>query len=199
MYIPNKYIVKDPSLIQQYISENPFGTLINHNGEKSIATHTIFRLIDNKLYSHISIANEQKEGLVNQELLAIFMQKHAYISSSWYDHINVPTWNYIAVHVYGKARILNKSETLDLLNDLTAHYETGRENAFHIDKMSQQSLDSHLKGLIAFEMSMDKIEATWKLSQNRDEKNLKQIIQKLKEESDPLSYAIAEEMEKLSR
>ena len=77
MYIPNKSIVKDPSLIQQYISENPFGTLINHNGEKSIATHTIFRLIDNKLYSHISIANEQKEGLVNQELIAVFMQKNA--------------------------------------------------------------------------------------------------------------------------
>jgi transcriptional regulator len=198
MHIPSKYIVKDTKLIQHYITENPFGTLVSQNQKECIATHTIFRLHEDKLWGHISVVNEQKEAIKNgQELLAIFMQNHSYISSSWYDHINVPTWNYIAVHIYGKARVLDDNQTLNLLNDLTDHYEKGRENAFSIDKMSDKSLKSHLKGLIAFEMSMDRIEASWKLSQNRDEKNYKEIIKKLKTEKDPLAHAIAEEMEKL--
>lgn len=199
MHIPKNYIIKDPKIIHEYISENPFATLVSHNGEKCIATHTIFRLHNNKLYSHISNVNEQKDAIDNQELLAIFMAKHSYISSSWYDHINVPTWNYIAVHVYGKANILDESKTIDLLNDLTNHYEIGRKNAFNIHKMTKKSLDSHLKGLVAFEMSMDRIEASWKLSQNRDKKNFAQIIEKLKEEGDLLSIAIAEEMEKIKK
>ena len=64
-------------------------------------------------------------------MLIIYQGAHAYVSSSWYEKENVPTWNYQAVHLYGEATVLNEQETIDGLKTLLTKYEQNRENQFY--------------------------------------------------------------------
>ena len=130
--------------------------------------------------------------------MAVFSGPHAYISSSWYDHENVPTWNYIAVHVYGTIRILNYDETVASLKKLVDKYETQSENPIRIEDLSEKTM-RQARGIVAFEMEITSIEATKKLSQNRDSKNYQNIISELEKTNDNQSISVANEMKKCPR
>ena len=129
MFIPDIYKNENKEEIEQFIRENGFAILVNQTNGKFWATHIPLILdIDNDgkliLVGHISKENPQGESFKNNtEILAIFSGPHAYISSSWYDHENVPTWNYTAVHVYGKVKILNLEESIQSLKKLVDKYE----------------------------------------------------------------------------
>ena len=199
MYIPKIHKSPNDDEVLNYIRTNGFGTLISSLGERNIATH-IPLMLESKgdkhfLLSHISVANEQKACFDGkQELLAIIMNDHAYISSSWYDHVNVPTWNYIAVHLYGKANILEGETLLTSLNDLVNKYEDNRPDRFYIEQMSDRMLKAHLKGIVGFRMSIDKVEACYKLSQNRNDKDFHNVISHLEQNDDTPSKNVAAEM-----
>ncbi|MBK5280316.1 MAG: FMN-binding negative transcriptional regulator, partial [Bacteroidia bacterium] len=150
-----------------------------------------------KLSGHVARGNKQwKEWSSETEVLAIFSGPHTYISSSWYDHENVPTWNYIAVHVYGKLKILSDQELLQSLKDLTNKYEKQSEKPVTVEKMNPNYVKKEMLGIVGFEIEITKIEGTYKLSQNRDAKNHETIISELKKRNDPSSTAIAQEMKK---
>ena len=129
MYIPEYYKNENRPEIEAFLKANAFGILVNVIDGKPWATHVPLELVecpDGKrfLVAHISRENEQWKGLSpDEEVLAIFSGPHAYISSSWYDFEGVPTWNYSAVHVYGKPRILDESETIASLKALVDKYE----------------------------------------------------------------------------
>ncbi len=125
------------------------------------------------------------------------MQSHAYISSSWYDHVNVPTWNYIAVHIYGKAEKIEGEELINSISDLVDQYEEGRKGRFRLSQFSESERRAHLNGLVGFRMSIDRVEAAFKLSQNRKENDYQEIIRQLQESGIQLDQSIAEEMKKL--
>lgn len=203
MYVPAMFKITDTEIVEAHIKKNSFATLVSHSSENRLtATHIPLHFSQLKgnslLTGHISIANEQKEALQKgQDVMAIFMQDHAYISSSWYDHVNVPTWNYIAVHVYGKCRILEGAELYESINQMVNHYEEGREGRFHLHHFEEKELKAHLNGVVGFEMSLDRIEAAFKLSQNRKDNDYQEIIRQLSESKDPLQLHIAEEMKKL--
>jgi transcriptional regulator len=146
---------------------------------------------------HLSRANPQWKTFDDEsEVLTIFSGPHAYISSSWYDHENVPTWNYIAVHIYGKIRIIEGAELLDSLNQLVDKYEASSRQPVSMEGMSKQFVEQSLKGLVGFEILITNIEASYKLSQNRDQKNQLAIIAELEKRNDPRSLSIAAEMKK---
>ncbi len=202
MYVPKIHRAKNEKDVLEYLRIHRFATLVSQHKGRIIATHIpmVLTHIDEQpfLLSHISVANEQKTSFDNeQELLAIFMTTHSYISSSWYDHINVPTWNYIAVHVYGKARIIEGDELEEALTELVDIYEDGRKDRFKISDMPDKMKKAHLKGLVGFQMSMDKIETAHKLSQNRNDKDYFNIIEELEKEEDPGSADVARAMKKL--
>jgi transcriptional regulator len=132
---------------------------------------------------------------VNDEVLAIFSGAHSYISSSWYDHENVPTWNYLAVHVYGKLTIYNHEQAVDSLKRLVDKYEAKSKNPIRIEDLSSKTM-REARGIIAFEIEITAIEAQKKLSQNRDDKNYKNIISELEKTNDNQAIAIANEMKK---
>src|SRR5688500_16920562 len=129
-------------------------------------------------------------------MLVIFNGTHAYISSSWYDHENVPTWNYIAVHVYGTIKIIEGEKLLQALKNLVDRYEQKSANPVSVEKMSEKFLSREIKGIIGFEIEIEEIHSAYKLSQNRDEKNHTNIINELEKRDDSHSAAIAEEMKK---
>src|SRR5690349_18720896 len=107
MYTPKIYQDNNPASIRKFIHENGFGILVSITGGQLWATHIPIMLSDDgtKLIGHVSRGNKQWKDFGTQEVLTIFSGPHTYVSSSWYDHENVPTWNYLTVHVYGTIRI----------------------------------------------------------------------------------------------
>jgi transcriptional regulator len=138
MYTPEIYKNEDPESIRAYLKENSFGILINQTHGKLCATHIPIELeinADRKeiLQGHISKLNPQAEGFAeNDQVLAVFTGPHSYISSSWYDHENVPTWNYIAVHVYGRIKIVDEATSIEQLKKLVDKYEANSENPIRV-------------------------------------------------------------------
>jgi len=124
-------------------------------------------------------------------VLAIFSGPHTYISSSWYDHENVPTWNYIAVHVMGKVRIVEEAALLESLKQLTDKYEKASACPVSVEKMSADLLRKNIPAIVGFEIVIEKMEASYKLSQNRDEENQRRIISHLEQRGDADSMKIA--------
>src|SRR5699024_7505331 len=124
----------------------------------------------------------------------MFNGPHAYISSTWYQSNNVPTWNYQAVHVYGRARVMTEEELQDDLTLLLKKYEKDRENAAICENLSLQT-KRQMKGNVGFKIKILDMQAAYKLNQKRNEANYTNIISKLKEEKTLESKQMAELME----
>ena len=185
--------------LREFIHANGFAILVSTVEGKPWATHVPLLLSGDKkkLQGHIAKGNKQwKEWNADTEVLAIFQGAHAYISSSWYDHENVSTWNYLAVHVYGKLKIQTEQELLNSLKELTDKYEKQSEKPVSVDRMNPNYVKREMLGIVGFEIEISKMEAAYKLSQNRDAKNHEVIITELEKRGDPGSIAIATEMKK---
>jgi transcriptional regulator len=194
MYTPKYARNNDLESIKKFIRENSFGILVSQSNEKIMATHIPleFSEDESKLITHLSRANPQTKHFISgTEVLAIFSGPNAYISSSWYDHENVPTWNYIAAHIYGKLQILEGAEVNQSLNHFMARYETSS-----LENMSAEYISAQIKGLVAIQIEITNIEATYKLSQNRDQKNYVNIIHQLENQNGEGAQHIANEMKK---
>lgn len=199
MFIPDIYKNENQEKINNFLKKNSFGILINQTDGKLWATHIPLVLDINKngkqiLFGHISKENPQWKSFAdNDEILAVFSGPHSYISSSWYDHENVPTWNYIAVHVYGKIKIIEGEAVIESLKKLVDKYEQKSENPIRIEDLSKKTM-RQTNGIVAFEIEINEIQAQHKLSQNRDKKNKDNIILQLKKTQSPEANAIANEM-----
>lgn len=204
MYIPEIYKNENQEEIQNFIHENGFAILVNQTLGKLWATHIPLVLETDEngklfLHGHVSKLNPQGENFTgSDEVLSIFSGSHSYISSSWYDHENVPTWNYLAVHVYGKISILNYEETVLSLKKLVDKYEADSKNPVRLEALSEKTM-REAKGVIAFKINVTAIEAQKKLSQNRDAKNYQNIISELEKTQKQDGIAMAAEMKKCPR
>lgn len=204
MYIPAGYLNENEQEVTEFLQQNSFGILINQVDGKPWATHIPLELDTNEkgqkvLYGHLSKENQQwKNFASDNKVLAIFSGPHAYISSSWYDHENVPTWNYIAVHVYGSIKIIEGEKMLSSLKKLVDKYETGSENPVRIEDLSTKTM-RQTRGIVAFEIEIEDIQAVKKMSQNRDAKNYQNIISELEKTEKQESIAVAAIMSKCPR
>lgn len=200
MYIPHLFKQQNPEEVKSFLQQNSFGILVSQQDGKPWATHIPLELDINAkgeevLVGHVSRGNKQWKGFdESNDVLAIFNGPHAYISSSWYDHENVPTWNYIAVHIYGKIRIVEGEELLTSLKKLVNKYEAHSKNPVTVEGMSKKFLENELRGIVGFEILITEIQAAYKLSQNRDDKNKENIIEELESRGDFESHKIAERM-----
>lgn len=199
MYIPDIFKNENQEEIKDFLQKNSFGILVNQTNGKLWATHIPLELDTNKngkqvLYGHISKENPQWESFAdNDKILAIFSGSHSYISSSWYDHESVPTWNYIAVHIYGTIKIIEGEAVIESLKKLVDKYEQNSENPVRVEDLSKKTM-MQTRGIVAFEIEIEEIQAKHKLSQNRDEKNYDNIITELKKTKNPQAIEVANEM-----
>ena len=196
MYVPKHFENKESSSVIDFIKSNGFGILVSENSGKLLATHIPLVIDDGgkKLHGHVARANAQWKNFDGQEVLAIFNGPHAYISSSWYNHENVSTWNYIAVHVYGNVRLIEDEELHQSLTELVDKYEKQSEKPVSVSGMSQDYLNRAIKGLVGFEISISKMEASYKLSQNRDLTNYEAIIRQLEKRNFQDDMRVADAM-----
>jgi transcriptional regulator len=201
MYIPNIYKNENKVEITNFINENGFAILVNQTNGKLWGTHIPLILDKNDfgkevLVGHISKENPQSESFEkNNEVLVVFSGPHSYISASWYDHENVPTWNYLAVHVYGKVNILNFEKSIEHLKKLVDKYESNSKNPVRVEDLSEKTM-RQAKGIVAFEIEITSIDAVKKISQNRDDKNHQNIISELEKTKKFNACQIAQEMAK---
>lgn len=183
MYIPKRYRMdRDESI--QFMKSHPFALLITIDEHRPIAAHIPIEIReeDEKIYAtgHIAYGNKQKRALENNaDVLLIFQGPHAYISSSWYTVEEVPTWDYLAVHAYGKASILTGEELKKDLERLLCRYESHRENGRLWESFDPKLLQSEMKGIVGFRIEMSSIEAAAKMSQNRKDTDYKKIVNEL--------------------
>lgn len=126
--------------------------------------------------------------------MVAFLGPNAYVSSSWYNHENVPTWNYIAVHVYGHLRIIEGDELKASLKELMDRYEADSVNPVTMEKMTPSYLEREIRGIVAFEITISQIEAAFKLSQNRDKEDYENIITELNKKEESNAREVAKEM-----
>lgn len=198
MYIPKYYKNENLAQVKEFLSENAFGILISQTDNKPWATHIPLELDVSSegkdiLVGHISKANRQSESLYeNQEVLCIFNGPHAYISSSWYQKEDVPTWDYIAVHVYGKVSIMDDESTLYSLSKLMDKYEKDEKKPVSLKNLSSKTL-RQIKGIVGFQIEIRKIEAAYKLSQNRPEDH-RRIVGELKSHGNQNDSSLAKEI-----
>ncbi|MFJ7826130.1 FMN-binding negative transcriptional regulator [Psychrobacillus sp. NPDC096623] len=202
MYIPKFFKVTNINEILEFMQENSFATLVTTKKGKPIASHLPLQLHkqgeDYYITGHMAYGNPQWRTFQScEDVLVIYQGSHSYISSSWYGHENVPTWNYQAVHVYGQASILGEEELKQDLITLLEKYEKQRDNPVLWGKLSPELLESEIKGIVGFKIKVEEVQAAYKLSQNRNEEDYQNIIEKLQEEENLNSHQLAEVMKKI--
>ncbi len=204
MYVNRYSRIADPNEVINFINAHPFGTLVamqNATGVP-IASHIPFWLEqqgdDFFLLFHLAKANDLVDALVaGSKPLAIFQGPHAYISPSWYEKPNVPTWNYQAVHVYGTARPLTVAELESHVAQIMNTYESGFPKGRKFEDFSKKYVEAELKGIEGFAMKIEDVEAAYKLSQNRSAADYSNIVHELRKTGNETDRALASEMERI--
>lgn len=105
MYIPNHYAIPHQAESIAFMKQYSFATLVTVKEGFPTATHLPFTISQKEekilLRSHFAKANFQWKEIEESSCLVIFSQPNAYISPKYYEkELNVPTWNYVAVHAY---------------------------------------------------------------------------------------------------
>lgn len=199
MYIPKYYRLTDRDEIGALLTSSPFGTLVAVDGGAPIAVHMPFewreegeRLI---LEGHVSRGNRiWRVAPDNGEVLVMFQGPHAYISSSWYEDPNVPTWNYLAAHVYGSCCVLTDDQLAVAMRQLLNHYEAGRPQGRTWEALGDAFLEREMRGIVGLRIEVSRIEAAKKMSQNRNAADFAHIIEKLEESGRAEEQAVADIM-----
>jgi len=205
MWIPDKYKIEDNKTIEDFIASVGLATLITMDNDFPIATHTPIELeYDNNgkqiLRGHIAKTNPQSE-ILNKEsnALVIFHSPiQHYISSSWYDKPNAPTWNYMSVHLYGKVSILNDDDLWSSVDRLTQRHEKISKCPISL-KTLPNNIQGMLKGVTGFEIPVEKVEASFKLSQNTDNKDIESIIKELSTLNTPFSKLMSQALKQTKK
>jgi transcriptional regulator len=203
MFIPKIYRSEDYDVMREIIKENAFALLIS-SVDKIRATHSMMMLNEDDpehiyIETHISRANPQAKTLKDgDDVVCDFLGAHTYISSSWYDHINVSTWNYEAVQVHGKVELMNQEELYKHLDKLTSKYENFQQCPVLVKDMGKEFVEKEMKGAFGLKVIPTEIFIKQKLSQNRKEGDYQNIISHL-ESSDDQAKKIAEKMKLIKK
>ncbi|WP_018132000.1 FMN-binding negative transcriptional regulator [Effusibacillus pohliae] len=199
MYVPKPFEVNDRGKLIDFIREHSFGILFSAADGKPFATHLPFLYQadadgDGLLVGHLAKANPHWKSIHDQEVLVVFHGPHAYISPTWYGEPNtVPTWNYVAVHVYGTFGLVqDKGSLKQILTDSMRFYEPSLALA---DRLDEPHLESMMQAIVGFKIRIHKIEGKWKLNQNHSIERQRRVIEALKQTEDPHAKEIARLME----
>ena len=195
MYIPKSFEFENLAEKIAFMKQYSFATIITSANEVPIATHLPF-FVDGStgkiiLRSHFGKANPHARSLENNLSLVIFSEPHAYISPDHYDkHESVPTWDYISVHAYGKAKILDsEAEKARVLEEMITFYD--KEYIAQWNSFTDKFKTNMMKGIIAFELEVTDLQGQKKLSQNKSVNERKSIVAQLEKSEDSVEQSLA--------
>lgn len=203
MYISKINDYSDQSeAIKAFIAQHSFAALVVVGADgMPHATHLPLELETTeggtwRLVGHVARANPAWQmWQQNPNALAIFSGAHAYISSSWYEKNNVSTWNYLAVHLSGVIKeVEDVARKIEILKNLTNHYESSMTQPRFFESLGEEYVRREMRGIIVFEVQVQKVQFAKKLSQNRNDTDYQNIIAKLSISSDENAQKIGQEM-----
>jgi len=174
VYLPKANRVEDRDAIRAFLHAYNFATVISHPvGAEPWASHLPLLLREgepgDRLVGHMARANEQwQQWAAAPEVLCLFHGPHAYISPSWYrTAVAVPTWNYATVHVYGRARVETDPSFLrQVVEETTAKHEGALPTPQKL-ALPEDYRAAMMKAIVGFSIEIKRIEAKFKLGQNR--------------------------------
>ncbi len=183
MYLPPHFKEERLDILQEAIRTSRLASLVTMTPAGMVASH-IPLLYDpdpspyGTLRGHVARANMQwRDSQSEIEALAIFAGPEAYISPAWYptkkaDGKVVPTWNYVAVHAYGRIAFFDDHERLlAIVTGLTNSHEGKRTDPWAVSDAPSDYIRARLKGIVGFAMLIARIEGKWKMSQNQPAEN----------------------------
>jgi transcriptional regulator len=210
MHIPAQFAETDVAVLHDLIRNAGAATLVTLTGQGAadgMEANHLPLLLDpddgpnGALLGHFARANPQWRRFDPKvPALAIFTGPEAYVSPSWYpgkaEHGKaVPTWNFIAVHVYGALEILDDAaQTRDIVARLTDRHEAGRAEPWRVDDAPVDYLQAMLKGIVGFRLRIDRLEGKRKLSQNRSAEDQAGVIAGLRRHGGAQETATADAM-----
>ncbi len=178
MYIPEHFSENNPDEIFSFIQANAFGQLTSMVAGRLFCSHIPLLPADDRasMLGHLAKANPQWRELEGQEVLVTFQGPHDYVSPSWYSGPGVPTWNYQAVHVYGRCHLIQQEDALaQIVDELSAVYEANFQQPWQ-----PQYAAAMLKAIVGFRLEISEIQCKYKISQNRslsDQQNVAEQFQ----------------------
>ena len=203
MYQPPIFRQDDRAEIERLVHAYPFATLIVR-GEELSADHIpmVWHQSDPDgiaLRGHVARANPLWSRLADgEDALAIFQGPQCYITPSWYPSKKqhgkvVPTWNYTVVHLHGTLRAFDDPGWVTRhLEELTDRHESHRPVPWHVSDLPADYLQRQLKGIVGLELEVVRIEAKWKVSQNRNDADREGVSRGLRLESGGADCPMAE-------
>ncbi|WP_127132461.1 FMN-binding negative transcriptional regulator [Pseudoflavitalea rhizosphaerae] len=202
MYNLSEYVEKDPATVLAFIQQHPFATLIGSDaGGVPVATQVplLIRQQGNylSLRGHIMRKTSHHKAFEqNPRVLALFSSPHTYVSPSWYSNPRSGgTWNYMSVQAQGEMEFTNETTLLEILRETQNQFENDPASPSVYENLSPEYVNPLAKAIVGFQIKVTKLDATFKLSQNRDEASYHNIIAQLKKGSADAQF-IASEMEK---
>jgi len=175
VYIPRHFAEADRAAVRRVLDEHGFATLITASGSEPMLSHVPV-LVDYGaegpvcVIGHVAAANPHAALLGNGAGLLVFQGPHGYVSPNWYTtpRQSVPTWNYVAVHLHGDlARLDSLADKRAIVDALSARHEAAFAQPWTSAKMEPALLEKMLGAIVGFRMSVRRVDAKFKLSQNR--------------------------------
>jgi transcriptional regulator len=207
MYTPKAFEVTDLPMLHAAMKQSELATLVTITANGLVATHLPLLLDETRgaygtLTGHVSRANVQwRETDPDAEALIIFLGLDSYVTPNWYPAKKetgrvVPTWNYAAIHAYGRITFIEDPEWLrTMVTDLTKKHEASFPAPWQVSDAPAVYIDSQLKAIVGFEFQILRLEGKQKFNQNRSVEDRLGVIQGLRELEDERKTQVAELME----
>lgn len=201
MYTPKHFKMHDMDVIKAFVHERSFATLVTHQEGQLRVSHLPLTLSEDEdrriwLHGHLAKANHHGRGLDQPtECTVIFTGPDHYISPQWYDHTNVPTWNYLAVHARGSVQTFTeRDELVATLTRQVAKHEAEVGEKFTLEALPDAYRTSEITGIVGIRILVAEWEGNFKMSQNRDRKNHTAIIDRLRGLNTCRAHLVADAM-----
>ena len=203
MYRPNAFQEDRPEVLHAAMREIGAATVVSQGADGLVATHAPIELSPEPspygtIRFHVAKANPHAEAIGRGEpLLVIFQGPQGYITPSWYPTKQltgkvVPTWNYVAIHAYGKADIIADGAALRAhLAALTDRFEETNHDPWKLDDAPSSFIDGMCRALVGFEVRLERIEGKWKMSQNRSSDDRNGVVNGLRARGDEFARKMA--------
>ena len=202
MYNPPHFTSTDPTWLDWLAEHHPFGTLVSQVEDAPFASHlpVLYKRTDGKvtLTGHWARPNPQWREIETQRALFLFQGPHAYISPRWYADTpkQVPTWNYVAAHVYGTIRLIQEGPELEqIVVSLAEKFESGATTPWSLAD-SDPANRARLRGIVGFELRSTSVQVKLKLNPNHPVANVAGVIAGLRDTGSEEAAGVAALMQK---
>ena len=209
MYVPDHFAAPGDAAVAELLAQHGAADLITATDSGLLATllpfsHDPDRGERGALLGHVARNNDQWRRPAIGEALVIVRGPDAYVSPTWYastaEHGRVvPTWNYITAHVYGNLIVHDDVAWLSaLVRRLTEKHESGNTPRWSVDDAPGSYISGQLRAIVGLEIAITRVEAKWKLSQNRSAADAEGVATAL-QAGTPADQAVGEQMRRLPR